>query len=251
MPQTSISILGIPGLPEVRPGDDLASTIASTVRLAGDDLRDQDIVVIAQKIVSKAEGRLVRLSSITPSPAAAQWAKEFDKDARVVEVVLAESRRVVRMERGIVISETSHGFVCANAGVDTSNVPDGYVSLLPEDPDKSAARIRDSLERELGVKLAVVICDTFGRPWREGLVNVAIGVAGIAPLIDYRGQVDSYGRALHVTVIAIADELASAAELVMKKRDGVPVAVVRGFEYERRAASSSELIRHESLDLFR
>jgi coenzyme F420-0:L-glutamate ligase/coenzyme F420-1:gamma-L-glutamate ligase len=155
------------------------------------------------------------------------------------------------MERGVLISETRHGFICANAGVDSSNTPEGTVVLLPEDPDASARRIRSALERESGVKLAVIISDTFGRPWREGLVNVALGVAGLAPLIDYRGERDSHGRQMRVTVIAVADELASAAELVMRKTDGVPVVIIRGFDYDARESSAAELIRRPDLDLFR
>jgi coenzyme F420-0:L-glutamate ligase/coenzyme F420-1:gamma-L-glutamate ligase len=155
------------------------------------------------------------------------------------------------MVRGVLISETEHGFVCANAGVDTSNVAEDTVTLLPKDPDESARHIRASLEKAFGIALAVIVSDTFGRPWREGLVNVALGVSGIAPLVDYRGEKDSHGRQLKVTVMAIADELASAAELVMRKSAGIPVAVIRGFDYESSEASSSALIRTKALDLFR
>jgi coenzyme F420-0:L-glutamate ligase/coenzyme F420-1:gamma-L-glutamate ligase len=198
-----------------------------------------------------AEGRIVLLDSVVPSSRARAWAAAFDKDARVVEVVLHESKRIVRMERGVLISETEHGFVCANAGVDSSNVADGTVTLLPKDADASARKIHAALEQAFGVRLAVIVSDTFGRPWREGLVNVALGVSGIAPLIDYRGQKDSHGNALRVTVIAIADELASAAELVMKKSSGIPVVIIRGFNYESRDATAVELIRVPELDLFR
>jgi coenzyme F420-0:L-glutamate ligase/coenzyme F420-1:gamma-L-glutamate ligase len=169
----------------------------------------------------------------------------------MVEVILRESKRVVRMERGIMICETHHGFVCANAGVDASNVSADIVTLLPIDSDESARRIQGGLEESFGVRVAVIVSDTFGRPWREGIANVAIGVAGIAPLIDYRGQLDSHGRPLRVTVVAVADELASAAELVMQKTAGVPVAMIRGFDYEARAASSRELVRPAENDLFR
>ena len=246
-----IELIGVPGIPEVADGDDVAALIAEAVRGAGNEVFAGDVFVVAQKIVSKAEGRVVSLDSVEPSPRAKEWAAAFDKDARVVEVVLRESRRIVRMERGVLISETEHGFVCANAGVDTSNVGEGTVALLPNDPDASARRIRSSLEEAFGVRLAVIVSDTFGRPWREGLVNVALGVSGIAPLIDYRGQRDSHGNALKVTVIAIADELASAAELVMKKSLGIPAAIVRGFDYEASDASGRELIRVAELDLFR
>jgi coenzyme F420-0:L-glutamate ligase / coenzyme F420-1:gamma-L-glutamate ligase len=246
-----IELIGVPGIPEVAEGDDVAALIAGALRTARIEVVDGDVLVVAQKIVSKAEGRIVKLDSVEPSPRAQTWASCYDKDARVVEVVLRESKRIVRMERGVLISETEHGFVCANAGVDTSNVAEGTVTLLPKDPDASALQIRSELEAAFCVRIAVIVSDTFGRPWREGLVNVALGVSGIAPLIDYRGQKDSHGNALKVTVIAIADELASSAELVMKKSAGIPVAIVRGFAYESRDASGLELIRVPELDLFR
>ncbi|MEK6285451.1 MAG: coenzyme F420-0:L-glutamate ligase [Acidobacteriota bacterium] len=248
---TKIELIGLPGMPEVAGGDDVASLIATALGDAGIEVVDGDVFVVAQKIISKAERRIVHLDSVTPSSRAREWAAAYDKDARVVEVVLRESKRIVRMERGVLISETEHGFVCANAGVDTSNVAEGMVTLLPKDPDESARRIQTALKQAFGVRLAVIVSDTFGRPWREGLVNVALGVSGIAPLIDYRGQKDSHGRPLQVTVIAIADELASAAELVMKKSVGIPVAIIRGFDYESRDASGRELIRVPELDLFR
>jgi coenzyme F420-0:L-glutamate ligase/coenzyme F420-1:gamma-L-glutamate ligase len=243
--------MGVTGMPEVAEGDDVALRIGVALRNTGIELFDRDVLVIAQKIVSKAEGRIVRLDTVEPSPRARDWAEAFDKDPRVVEVVLRESKRIVRMERGVLISETEHGFVCANAGVDTSNVAEGTVTLLPTDPDASANRIRSALEKAFGVRVAVIVSDTFGRPWREGLVNVALGVSGIAPLVDYRGQKDSHGRPLKVTVMAIADELASATELVMKKSKGIPVAIIRGFDYESNEASGRELIRPAEQDLFR
>jgi coenzyme F420-0:L-glutamate ligase / coenzyme F420-1:gamma-L-glutamate ligase len=246
-----IELIGVPGIPEVAEGDDVAALIGRALRDATIEAASGDVFVVAQKIVSKAEGRVIKLDSIEPSPRAQEWAAAFDKDARVAEVVLRESKRIVRMERGVLISETEHGFVCANAGVDTSNVAEGTVTLLPKDPDASARKIRAALEEAFGVRLAVIVSDTFGRPWREGLVNVALGVSGIAPLIDYRGQKDSHGNALKVTVIAIADELASAAELVMKKSAGIPVAIMRGSGYEASEASGLELIRVAELDLFR
>lgn len=251
MTRSSIQIIGLPGIPEVSIGDDVATLIAEAARSADLCFINRDVVVIAQKIVSKAEGRVVQLDSIEPSAHAREWAEAWDKDARVVEVVLRESKRIVRMERGVLISETEHGFVCANAGVDTSNVAEGTVTLLPKDPDESAGRIRAALEKHFGVALAVIVSDTFGRPWREGLVNVALGVSGIAPLVDYRGEKDSHGRQLKVTVMAIADELASAAELVMRKSGGIPVAIIRGFDYDSREVSGRALIRIQALDLFR
>jgi coenzyme F420-0:L-glutamate ligase / coenzyme F420-1:gamma-L-glutamate ligase len=238
-------------MPEVRERDDLSALIVSALRDSRIEIADGDVLIVAQKIVSKAEGRLVMLESIEPGNRAKEWAGAYGKDPRVVEVVLRESKRIVRMERGVLISETEHGFVCANAGVDTSNVAEGTVALLPKDPDVSAHRIRLSLENAFGVRIAVIVSDTFGRPWREGLVNVALGVSGMASLIDYRGQVDSHGNALKVTVIAVADELASAAELAMKKSNGVPVVIVRGFDYRSVDGSGRELIRVPELDLFR
>lgn len=246
-----IQVIGLPGIPEVKEGDDVASLISEALHKGEIRPAERDVFVVAQKIISKAEGRILRLDSVGPSPRAREWAAAYDKDPRVVEVVLRESKRIVRMERGVLISETEHGFVCANAGVDTSNVEEGTVTLLPKDPDASGGQIRSSLEKYFDVKLAVIVSDTFGRPWREGLVNVALGVSGIAPLIDYRGQKDSRGRPLKVTVMAIADELASAAELVMKKSAGIPVAIIRGFDYESSDGSGQELIRSAELDLFR
>lgn len=247
----TIQVIGVPGVPEVVEGDDVAALIVRAAREAELNIIDRDILVVAQKIVSKAEGRIVSLESIEPSGRAREWAAAYDKDARVVEVVLRESKRIVRMERGVLISETEHGFICANAGVDTSNVADGTVTLLPKDPNASAQNIRAELEQAFSVRVALIVSDTFGRPWREGLVNVALGVSGIAPLIDYRGQEDSHGRAMKVTVMAVADEIASAAELVMKKSAGIPVAIVSGFDYSASEASGRELVRAPELDLFR
>jgi len=246
-----IELIGVEGVVEVKPGDNLVDLIGSALRESKEELFDGDVLVVAQKIVSKAENRVVRLETIEPSLRAKEWAAAYDKDPRVVEVVLRESKRIVRMERGVLIGETEHGFVCANAGVDVSNVADGTVTLLPKDSDASARTIREGLQSEFGVSLAVIISDTFGRPWREGLVNVALGVSGMAPLIDYRGLEDSHGNVLKVTVIAIADELASAAELMMKKSAGVPVVIVRGLEYQRSEATGRALIRAAELDLFR
>jgi coenzyme F420-0:L-glutamate ligase/coenzyme F420-1:gamma-L-glutamate ligase len=246
-----IQIIGLAGIGEVEAGDDLGQLILEGARHCGLKILDKDIIVIAQKVVSKAEGRAVRLKTVTPSEMAREWALRYDKDPRMVEVVLGESRRIVRMDRGIIIAETRHGFICANAGVDASNVAEDIVTLLPEDPDRSARQVKERIERDTGTRVAVIISDTFGRPWREGITNVAIGLAGIAPLVDYRGQIDSHGRPLRVTIIAVADELASAAELVMRKTAGVPVAIIRGFGYDAREASSSELVRPPENDLFR
>jgi coenzyme F420-0:L-glutamate ligase/coenzyme F420-1:gamma-L-glutamate ligase len=238
-----IQIVGLAGFPEVGQGDDLAALIRRVV----DGPLDETIVVVAQKIVSKAEGAVVDLNSIEPSPFAADWAARWNKDARLMELILRESRRIVRMERGLIIAETRHGLITANAGVDQSNVPgDNCATILPRDPDESARQLREALGCG-----AVIISDTFGRPWREGLVNVAIGVSGLQPLEDYRGRSDRSGRALQSTVIAVADELAAAAGLVMRKEEGVPVALVKGFEWKRSDGSAAELIRAPEKDLFR
>lgn len=244
-------IFGVPGLGEIVPGNDLGAMIVQAVAEARLRVGAGDIFVITQKVVSKAEGCIVKLDSVEPSPLAREWAVAHHKDERVVEVILRQSRRILRMDRGLLIAETQHGFVCANAGVDASNVPAGTVTLLPENPDQSARGLQVHLQNAFGVSLAVILSDTFGRPWREGVVNVAVGVAGLAPLLDYRGQPDSHARTLQVTVMAVADELASAAELVMKKTRGVPVALIQGYDYEFAAGSSRDLLRPRDRDLFR
>ena len=247
-----VQIIGVAGMPEVRPGDDLAALILEAARGQGADVEDGDVLVVTQKIVSKAEGRLVDLRQVEPSPRAQEMAARTGKDARLLEVILRESRRIVRQERGVIICETKQGFVCANAGVDTSNVGGGVVALLPENPDESAERIRAAIrEKKAGVSIAVIISDTFGRPWREGHTNVAIGVAGMSPVKDYVGQTDPHGYVLRVSTMAVADELAAAAELVMEKLSRVPVAIVRGFDYQRAEGSARDLIRPRERDLFR
>ncbi|MGD0204938.1 MAG: coenzyme F420-0:L-glutamate ligase [Dehalococcoidia bacterium] len=247
-----VRIIAVAGMPEVRPGDDLAALILEAARGQGADVEDGDVLVVTQKIVSKAEGRLVDLRQVEPSPHARELAVQTGKDPRLLEVILRESCRIVRQEGGVIICETKHGFVCANAGVDTSNVGGSMVSLLPLNPDQSAERIRAAVqERRAGISVAVIISDTFGRPWREGHTNVAIGVAGMSPLKDYVGQSDPHGYVLRVSTMAVADELAAAAELVMGKLSRVPVAIVRGFNYQRAEGSARELIRPPERDLFR
>ncbi len=249
---TQLTITAVTGLPEVRPGDDLARLIGDALRAQRYDLRGGDIVVVAQKVVSKTEGRLVRLANIRPGERARAMAEESGKDARQIEVVLSESAKIVRWERGILISETRHGFVCANAGVDRSNAgaPDTVV-LLPLDPDASAARLRDTIHARTGATVAVVVTDTFGRAWREGHTNVAIGIAGLPALKRYVGQRDPEGYELRVTEIAVADEIAAAAELVMGKLDRCPVAIVRGFVPRDPPETAREYIRPADRDLFR
>jgi coenzyme F420-0:L-glutamate ligase/coenzyme F420-1:gamma-L-glutamate ligase len=246
-----LHIFGVPPLPEIAHPADLGALIVEAVRRGARTIDAGDVFVVAQKIVSKAEGAVVALAEILPSTLATRWASETGKDARVVEVILRESRRIVRMDRGILISETRHGFVCANAGVDTSNVAPGWVTLLPDDPDASADRLREALSAAFGCPVAVIISDTFGRAWREGVVNVALGVSGLMPLIDYRGTADSYGRPLTSTVIALADELAAAAEIVTRKSAGTPVAVVRGAAEWAGGGNGRMLVRDASRDLFR
>ena len=247
-----IRVIGITGLPEITRDSDLVGLILEAARRQDLRLSNGDVLVFTHKIISKAEGRLVRLSEITPSPLARAFARDGNRDPRSVEIVLGEARRIVKMDRGILITETHHGLVCAHAGVDASNVPDpDAVALLPADPDRSAADLRASIRERADVDVAVIISDTFGRPWREGLTNVAIGVDGMAPLLDYRGQHDPQGRALLATVIAVADELAGAAELVMGKLDRVPVALIRGYSYRSDGGKGADLIRQADKDLFR
>ena len=240
-----LEVLGVEGLPEIRQGDDLAPLIAGAV-----ELEDGDVVCVAHKIVSKAEGRVVALDGIEPSERARELAGH-DGDPRRVEVVLRESARVVRARPPLVIAETRHGFVCASAGVDASNAPEAdTVVLLPEDPDASAAALRGGLEQRTGRALGVLITDTFGRAWRVGIANVAIGAAGIEVLRDMRGEHDPAGYELHSTVIALADEIAAAAELAMGKIERVPVAVVRGLDV-RGDGTARELVIPAEQDLFR
>jgi coenzyme F420-0:L-glutamate ligase/coenzyme F420-1:gamma-L-glutamate ligase len=238
-----LEITALSSLPEVRPGDELASLIRAT----GEAIDRAVLLAVAQKIVSKSEGAIVDLRAIQPSALAKSWAEEWQKDPRLIELILSQSRRIVKMDRGVIISETRQGFVCANAGVDQSNVPgDDLATILPSDPDASAQRLRTSLGCG-----GVIITDTFGRPWREGLVDVAIGVAGLDPLDDHRGRVDRHGRKLASTIVAVADQLAAAAGLVMRKAEGCPVALIRGFEWQPGEGSAQSLLRKPEQDLFR
>jgi coenzyme F420-0:L-glutamate ligase/coenzyme F420-1:gamma-L-glutamate ligase len=249
-----ISVLPVAGIPEVRPGDDLAGLIADGLTAGGIGLADEDVLVVTQKVVSKAEGRVVDLSTVEPRSQAVEWAARWGKDARQVELVLRESAEVVRWaDGGLIISRTRHGFVCANAGVDLSNTGgEELATLLPEDPDASARALRDRLAALSGAHPAVIISDSFGRPWRSGIVNVAIGAAGIGALADLRGQPDAQGREMRSTVIAVADELASAADLAGGKTGQLPVVVVRGYQYSRPTAEhgAAELVMPRQQDLF-
>lgn len=252
-----LRIIGLPGIPEIEPGDDIAAMIGDAIDRSGVGLDPGDILVVTHKIVSKSEGQLVDLRTIEPSQPAIEWAEQWGKDARQVEVVLRESKRIVKMERGVLISETRHGFICANAAVDASNVAPETVCLLPVDPDASAAALRAAIGTRFGFDESnapgVIVTDSFGRPWRQGIVNVAVGVAGLAPLADYRGQYDAAGYELHVSVLAVADELAAAAELVMNKLDAKPVVLIRGYQpsTDTPHGTGRDLVLDPSRDLFR
>ena len=248
---TELRVFAIPGIPDVSHGADIPAIICHAAAAARLIIEADDVIVVAQKIVSKAEGAVRALHDVVPSSLAAEWAEAYGRDAAVVEVVLREARRIVRMDRGVIICETRHGFVCANAGVDASNVQPGYVTILPHDPDASAARIREGLIARLGYRVATIVSDTFGRPWREGVVNVALGISGLTPLIDCRGNKDQFGRTLQSTVLAIADEIASAAELVMGKTARTPVAIVRGAAEWTGDGSGALLRRPAGTDMFR
>jgi coenzyme F420-0:L-glutamate ligase/coenzyme F420-1:gamma-L-glutamate ligase len=241
-----VELIGVEGLPEVRPGDDLGELIAAHA-----SLRDGDVLVVAQKVVSKSEGRVVRLEDVTPGAQARRIAPNLvaRPDPRMVQVVLDESVRLIRSER-VLITETRHGYVCANAGVDHSNVGAGVLTLLPVDPDASARRLRQRLQELAGVEVGVVISDTFGRPWRLGIVNVAIGIAGLPAAIDLRGTPDDAGEPLHATVLAVADDIASSAGLVMGKTERTPAVIARGLGLQG-SGSGRDLIRPASEDLFR
>jgi coenzyme F420-0:L-glutamate ligase/coenzyme F420-1:gamma-L-glutamate ligase len=245
-----IQLIPLEGLPAIRPGDDLVALLAAAARRSA--VEDGDLLVVCQKAVSKAEGRVVDLARVHASAVAEQIGREIEKDPCIVEVILGETRRIVRMDQKHLIVETRQGFVCANAGVDESNSLDAStVILLPADPDASAQRLYAGLRDCESLDLPVLITDTFGRPWREGLVEVAIGIAGFLPLLDFRGKRDLTGRELHHTVVAVADELAAAAGLLMDKDRGIPAVLVRGYPYQRGEGRSAELLRERSKDLFR
>src|SRR5437016_8496294 len=246
-----VRMFRIPGISEIRPGDDLVKCVASAATRAAIQFEHGDILVFAQKIVSKAEDTLVRLASIKPSPEALAIAGRLKKDPRAIEVVLRESRRIVRSDH-VLISETRHGFVCANAGVDHSNVPgNDVVTLLPLNPDRSAKKLAAALRKRTGKRVAVIISDTFGRPWRLGLTNVAIGASGVAVLRDLRGTRDRQGKPLTATILAVADELAAAAGLLMGKSEGSPVVLFRGYRYASVDQPAARIIRPAVEDLFR
>jgi coenzyme F420-0:L-glutamate ligase/coenzyme F420-1:gamma-L-glutamate ligase len=250
----TVAVIPVPGLPMIEPGADLGRLLGDAIDAARVGVKAEDVVVVCQKVISKAEGAIVRLEDVTPSALALELAAQSQgKDARAIEVVLRQTKRIVRNDRGHLIVETAHGWVCANAGVDESNgIADGVLTLLPDDADASAERLRATLADRFGVSLAVVVTDTFGRPWREGLVEVAIGCAGMEPLLDLRGRADLQGRTLHHTVVALADEIAAAAGLVMEKDSRVAAAIVRGIRYvPGRTGAAAALVRRPEFDLFR
>ena len=246
-----LQIFPLKGIGEVQAGEDVGDLLLTACKKNRIRLRSGDIVVVTHKIISKAEGRVVELSSITPSSFSVKASKHVQKDPRQVEAILSESRRLVKMVRGLIISETHHGFVCANAGVDQSNVQKRKIFILHRRPDESANKLRETIRRRTDKDVAVIITDTFGRPWREGQVDVAIGLSGIDPFEDYRGKRDQYGYDLKASVICIADELASAAELCMGKLHRVPIVVIRGYRYSKSNVSARELSRKPARDLFR
>ena len=248
----AVQIFGVPGLPEIVPGSDLAAMILTAAAEAGTPLADGDVVVVTSKIVSKAEGRLVELADVEPSTFAREWSEQWEKDPAVTELVLRESKRIVRQLGPVLITETHHGYVCANSGIDqSSSVAHGRVVLLPVDPDASARRIREGFVAA-GVDAAVIVSDTFGRAWREGQTDIAIGVAGIQPILSYIGQVDPHGHEFKVQAICTADELAGAAELVKGNVSRVPVGVIRGFAFEiDDTAVIAPVLRDQTRDLFR
>ncbi len=247
-----LEVKPVTGLPEVSPGDDLASQIIDSLERADLQLNATDVLVVAQKIVSKSEGAVVHLPSVDPGQEATALAAEVDKDPRLVELILSQSKRIVRSVPGVLITETHHGLICANAGIDASNTADpDTVILLPDDPDRSAHSLRESLFALTAVRCGVVVSDSFNRPWRQGSVNVAIGTAGFTPLDDIRGQADDAGRTLWSTIVSIADEVASAAQLVMGEAGGVPAALVRGLEVNASDTGSESLLRDPDRDLFR
>ena len=231
---------------EITPDDNLSKIIINST-----DIDDGDILVIAQKVISKQEGRIVELSSVKPSLLSEGISSQYNKDPRIIELILSESKRIVRMKSGLIIVETNHGFICANAGIDESNVADGFATLLPLNSDKSAKLIRNKILDETGKNIAIIIADTFGRPFRMGQTNCAIGISGLNPILDYSGTLDSFDRILRVTAIAIADELSAAAELVMEKTKKSPIVIIRNYPYDLMDKSIDDLIRPENEDLFK
>ena len=246
-----LQIIGIKHIPLIDSDEDLFQIILDAFSKNSIKLVSGDIIVITSKVVSKAEGRVINLNDFTPSASEKSLANQLHKDPKLLSAILSETKKIIKIKNDIMICETSHGFICANAGVDQSNVPKGFVSLLPVNPDNSAEKIRVKFLDKLNVNVAVIITDTFGRPWRNGFVNVAIGVSGLDPILSYKGQIDPYGYNLRVTDLAISDELASAAELVMGKVDNIPVALIRNYSFQPDHGGAHKLVRDASTDIFR
>ena len=242
----SLQVIPIKIQKEIESGDNLVYLIRESF-----EINDGDVLVFSQKIISKNEGRILSLSSVNPSLLADGIASSYGKDPRLVELILSESKRIVRMENGVIIVETKHGFVCANAGIDESNVKDGYATLLPDDPDKSANLLKDRIKQKTGKDVAIIISDTFGRPFRLGQTDVAIGIAGLEPILDYNGKPDTFGKIMQVTAIAVADEICSTSELVMGKVQKCPIAVIRNYNFSSSTAKIQEMLRSDHDDLFR
>ena len=242
----------IPLQAEIKPGDSLVDILFAAMSRLRITFQPGDILILKHKIVSKAEGRIVELNAIQPSPDSIAWATQYGLDPRVIELATREARSMIRQKNGVLIPETRHGFICANSAIDVSNVDGGaHAVLLPEDPDRSAAKIRNALKKRTGLSIPVLITDSFGRPWREGLVDFCIGIAGMKPLRDDRGRKDSHGYKLHASIEAVADELAAAAGLVCGKLNRTPACIIRGFHYDSRRGSTRELLRPAATDLFR
>ena len=242
----SLQVIPVKIQKEVESGDDLVDLILESF-----EINEGDVLVFSQKIISKNEDRILSLSSVNPSLLADGIASSYGKDPRLVELILSESKRIVRMENGVIIVETKHGFVCANAGIDESNVKDGYATLLPDDPDKSANLLKDRVKQKTGKDTAIIISDTFGRPFRLGQTDVAIGIAGLEPILDYNGKPDTFGKIMQVTAIAVADEMCSTSELVMGKVQKCPIAVIRNYNFNSSTAKIQEMLRSDHDDLFR
>ena len=248
-----VRVIGVEGMPEMGPGDDLAGLMMDAAAAQGTPIEEGDILVVTQKVVSKVEGKVMSYENVEASPLAITITEGHRRDPRHTEMILRESVRIVRMDRGVIIAETKHGFYCANAGIDASNIPgNSTIALLPDDSDVSAQGIREAVSQRLGINVAVIVSDTFGRPWRNGAANVAIGVAGMDPLLDYVGAEDAHGNVLHTTQIAVADELSATAELVTGKALGIPVTIIRGYAFEpMEGANIQRLLRTGERDLFR
>lgn len=245
----SLQIIPVPISKDIGPNDDLVQLLLNT--RIGKTLKEKDILVFTQKIISKQEGQKIDLTTIKPTLLATGIASAFAKDPRIVQLILDETKRIIRMKNGIIISETHHGLICANAGIDESNVEAGFATLLPKDPDASAQKLRQLIKNKTGKNVAVIISDTFGRPFREGQTDTAIGVSGISPIVDYSGRRDNFNRVLRVTAIAIVDEICSATELVRGKTLHTPIAIVRNYNFNKKSGTSKDLLRAKSLDLFR